>query len=171
MDSIEIFTTALRYEEKIRDLYSNAAQIVDDLRGKSIFGALAADEQGHIDFLYYCLVRLRESKAIDIDLLSTSIPDLKSLTKNLDHLKARIPERMLGDIKTVLRSAPEMEKETSAYYRQSAARSEGAIKEILEKFLVIEVRHEEVVQTELDHALHNGIWFDFMEVDLDAEQD
>lgn len=169
MDSIEIFTTALRYEEKIRDLYNNAAEIVDDKRGKTIFGALAADEQGHIDFLYYSLDRLRERKTIDIDLLSTSIPDMKSVTKNLDHLMTKIPERMLGDIKTVLRSALEMEKETSAYYRQSAARSEGAIKEILEKFLVIEVRHEDVVQTELDHAMHNGIWFDFMEVDLEAE--
>ena len=169
MDSIDIFTTALRYEEKIRDLYSNAAQIVDDKRGKTIFGALAADEQGHIDFLQYSLDRLRESKTIDIDLLSTSIPDMKSVKRNLDHLTAKIPERMLGDIKTVLRSALAMEKETSEYYRRSAAKSDGAIKDILEKFLLIEIRHEEVVQTELDHALHNGIWFDFMEVDLEAE--
>jgi rubrerythrin len=169
MDSIDIFTTALRYEEKIRDLYSNAAEIVDDKRGKTIFGALAADEQGHIDFLQYSLGRLRESKKIDIEVLSTSIPDMKSVKSHLDRLKATIPERMLGDIKTVLRSALEMEKETSEYYRQSAAQTEGAIKEILEKFLKIEIRHEEVVQTELDHALHNGIWFDFMEVDLEAE--
>ena len=169
MDSIDIFTTALRYEEKIRDLYSNAAQIVDDERGKTIFRALAADEQGHIDFLQYSLDRLRESKTIDIKLLSTSIPDMKSVQKNLDHITTRIPERMLGDIKTVLRSALAMEKETSAYYRQSAARTEGAIREILEKFLQIEIRHEDVVQTELDHALHNGLWFDFMEVDLETE--
>ena len=169
MNSIDIFTTALGYEEKIRDLYNKAAETVDDERGKTIFRALAADEQGHIDFLQYSLGRLRENKTIDIEQLSTSIPDMKTVQKNLDHLTARIPERMLGDIKTVLRNALVMEKETSAYYRQSAARTEGAIREILEKFLKIETRHEDVVQTELDHALHNGLWFNFMEVDLEAE--
>lgn len=169
MDSIDIFTTALRYEEKIRDLYINAAAIIDDERGKAIFKALADDEQGHIDFLNYSLDQLRESKAIDIKRLSTSIPDKKSVENNLHQMKAKIPQRMLGDIKTVLRSALAMEKETSAYYRQSAAETDGAIQAILEKFLEIEMRHEDVVQIELDHALHNGIWFNFMEIDLESE--
>jgi rubrerythrin len=171
MDSIDIFTTALQYEEKIRDLYVNAAETVDDERGRAIFRALAADEQGHIEFLNYSLDRLSESKPIDIERLSTSIPDKNSVIRSLDRIKAKIPERMLGDIKTVLRSALAMEKETSAYYRQSAAKTEGAIKAILEKFLIIEIRHEDVVQTELDHAQHNGIWFNFMEVDLEVESD
>ena len=167
MDSIEIFTTALEYEIKIRDLYTDAANIIDDERGKAIFKALAVDEQGHVDFLNYSLDQLQKNETIDIDKLSTSIPDRKSVEKNIDHLKAQIPDQMLGDIKTALRSALEMEKETSEYYRRSAAETEGAIKAILEKFVAIEIRHEDVVQIELDHAMHNGMWFNFMEVDLE----
>jgi rubrerythrin len=167
MDSIEIFTTALEYEIKIRDLYTDAARSIDDERGKAIFHALAVDEQGHVDFLNYSLSQLQNNKTIDINKLSTTIPDRTSVEKNLEHLKAQIPRQMLGDIKTVLRSALTMEKETSEYYRRSAAESEGAIKAILQKFVAIEVRHEDVVQIELDHAIHNGIWFNFMEVDLE----
>jgi len=167
MDSIEIFTTALQYEVKIRDTYMKAAEIVDDERGKAIFQALAADEQRHVDFLNYSLDRLRTNNTIDIEKLSTSLPDKKIVEKNLDHIKAQIPRQMLGDIKTVLRSALAMEKETSEYYRRSAVATEGAIKAILEKFLTIEIRHEDLVQIELDHAMHNGMWFNFMEIDLE----
>ncbi len=169
MNSIDIFTTALEYEVKIRDVYKDAATIVDDDRGKAIFQALAVDEQGHIDFLNYGLDQLRKDETIDIEKLSTSIPDKKSVEKNLDRIKSQIPQQMLGDIKTVLRSALVMEKETSEYYRQSAAKARGEIKAILEKFLEIETRHEDVVQIELDHAMQNGIWFNFMEVDLEQE--
>ncbi len=169
MDSMDIFTTALQYEEKVRDTYINAAKSIDDERGKAIFQALAADEQGHVDFLNYSLDQLKKNKPIDIERLSTAIPDKARVVKSLDRIKAKIPEQMLGDIKTVLRNALEMEKETSEYYRQSMTKTEGTIKAILEKFLQIEIRHEDVIQTELDHAMHNGIWFNFMEINLEAE--
>lgn len=169
MESIDIFATALQYEEKVRDVYINAAKSVDDERGKAIFQALATDEQGHVDFLNYSLGQLRKNEPIDIERLSTAIPDKASVAKSIDRIKAKIPERMLGDIKTVLRNALAMEKETSEYYRQSTLKTEGTIKAILEKFLQIELRHEDVIQTELDHAMHNGIWFNFMEVNLEAE--
>lgn len=169
MDSISIFTTALGYEEKIRNLYLQAGNTIDDGRGKAIFGALAADEQGHVDFLKYSLEQLREQKVIDIERLSTRIPDSEEVRKNLESLKAKIPERMLGDIKTVLRSALAMEQETSAYYRQAAEKAEGEIKVILEKFVKIETRHEQWVQIELDHATNSGFWFNFMEISLETE--
>ena len=62
-----------------------------------------------------------------------------------------------------------MEKQTSDYYRKAAQQADGAIKTILEKFLEIEIRHEDVVQIELDHASHNGLWFNFMEINLEEE--
>ena len=61
-----------------------------------------------------------------------------------------------------------MEKETSDYYRLAISKTEGNIRKIFKKFLEIEIRHEDVVQIELDHASHNGIWFNFMEIDLEA---
>ena len=169
MDSLTIFTTAMHYEEKIRDLYREAAKTVDDERGKAIFSALADDEQGHIDFLEYSLTQLKAKQAINIEKLTSNIPDKGSIEPKIDQMKARIPEQMLGDIKTVLNSALKMEKETSDYYRKASQQTEGDIKAIMEKFLEIEVRHEDVVQIELDHASHNGMWFNFMEVNLEQE--
>ena len=169
MNSHEIFSTALQYEKKIRDFYRSAAEMVDDQRGKNIFLSLADDEQSHVDFLNYSLEQLQAKGAIDINRLASPIPTLKQLEPKIDHLKAEIPKQMLGDIKSVLDSALKLEKETSAFYRDACSKTDGEIKAILEKFLEIEDRHVDVVQIELDHAQHNGMWFNFMEVDLEAE--
>ncbi len=168
MESIEIFTTSLKYEEKIRDLYRSADGIVDDERGKAIFRALADDEQSHVDFLLYSLEQLKGNGAIDADRLTTSIPARAQIETSIDNMKAQIPERMLGDIKIVLNSALKLEKETSAFYRDARDKTEGEIRKIFEKFIEIEDRHVDVVQIELDHAIHNGMWFNFMEIDLEA---
>ncbi|EKD39505.1 MAG: hypothetical protein ACD_75C00382G0003 [uncultured bacterium] len=168
MDSQEIFTTALEYEEKIRDFYRTAEGIIDDERGKAIFRALAKDEQGHVDFLHYSLGQLQKKGSIDIARLTTSIPARAEIEASLTKMKAKIPERMLGDIKAALGGALKLERETSAYYRDARNKSEGDIRAIFEKFLKIEERHVDVVQIELDHAMHNGMWFNFMEVDLEA---
>jgi rubrerythrin len=169
MNSTEIFTTAIKYEEKVRDLYRSADAIVDDERGKAIFRSLAVDEQSHIDFLLYSLEQLKTSGNIDINRLKTTIPTRAQIETNIKQMQAKIPERMLGDIKTVLNSALILEKETSTFYRNACAQAEGEIQKILEKFLEIEERHVDVVQIELDHASNSGIWFNFMEVNLEAE--
>lgn len=168
MNSLEIFATALQYEEKIRDLYRAADETVDDHRGKRTFRALADDEQSHVDFLRYSLEQLKANRTIDVDRLVTSIPTLKQLESGIQKLKEDIPKQMLGDIKAVLASALKLEKETSAFYRDAYTKTDGEIKIIFGKLLEIEERHVDVVQIELDHAQHNGVWFDFLEVDLEA---
>lgn len=159
---------ALGYEEKIRDLYTSAVDSIDDDRGKAIFRALADDEQSHVDFLHYSITQLKENRPVDADRLSSTIPTGNQIEANIDRLRSKIPEQMLGDIKTVLGSALQLEKETSAFYQKASEQTEGDIKKLFEKFLDIENRHIDVVQIELDHALHNGMWFNFMEVDLEA---
>lgn len=169
MDSIEIFKTAIAFEEKIRDLYLSADKIVDDKRGKAIFKALADDEQSHVDFLLYSIKQLEESGVIDHERLTSPIPSKTEIEANIESMKAQIPERMLGDIKTVLNSALQLEKETSSYYREASKKTDGDIKKIMELFQEIEDRHVDVVQIELDHATNNGMWFDFMEGNLEVE--
>jgi rubrerythrin len=169
MDSIAIFTTALEYEEKIRDLYLSAVATVDDDRGKNIFKALADDEQSHVDFLHYSLEQLRADNSIDKKRLETAIPDTGLINEKIEKMKAQIPSQMLGDIKTVLNRALKLEKETSAFYLDAIQKTEGPIKAIFTKFYDIEQRHVDVVQIELDHAMNNGVWFDFMEANLEVE--
>ena len=169
MNSQEIFSVALQYEEKIRDLYRSADKIIDDERGRAIFRALADDEQSHVEFLLYSLEQLKQNKKIEIDQLGTPIPTLAQIELKVEKLKTKIPILMLGDIKSVLGSALKLEKETSAFYRDASSKTEGYIKTIFEKFLEIEDRHVDVVQIELDHAQNNGMWFNFLiEVDLEA---
>ncbi len=169
MESITVFTTALAYEEKIKDLYRSAERIIDDKRGKAIFRALADDEQSHIDFLHYSLEQLKEAGEIDANRLTNALPDRAAIEKNIAGLTSKIPDRMLGDLKIVLNSALVMEKETSAFYRDACKRTEGSIRKIFERFVAIEDRHVDIVQIELDHASNNGVWFDFMEINLEAE--
>ena len=168
MKSEEIFTQALEYEKKIRDLYLAAVEKIDDKRGKDLFKALADDEQSHVDFLEYSLDKLKNKDDVDISRLGSKIPSVGKLDRNIEKMKDRIPQHMLGDVKRVLNSALQLEIETSRFYKDSYDKAEeGLIKEILKKFHEIEERHVEVVRVELDFSSNNGHWFNFMEIDLE----
>ncbi len=167
MDSVTIFTTALQFEQKIRDLYRTAEKTIDDSRGKAIFGALASEEQSHIDFLENSLEVLKENGEVNPDQLSSIIPDAAQLSGKIDNMKTEIPERMLGDIKRILNSAIKLEEQTTDFYRNAHEQAEGAIKLVLAKFVEIEQRHTDIVQIELDHATHSGHWFNFMESSME----
>ena len=169
MDSTAILHEALHYEEKIRNLYQDAERQIDDPRGKAIFAALAVDEQSHIDFLHYVLNQLAIQGVIDLGRLVSPLPRPEQFEARLAAIQHAIPQRMLGDIKSILSSALQLEKETSAFYSRAVATTSGAIKMMMEKFVEIENRHTELVRIELDHASGLGTWFDFMEVSMELE--
>ncbi|WP_457577073.1 rubrerythrin [Desulfomarina sp.] len=169
MDSREIFLEAIHYEKKVRDLYFSAVEKVDDKRGKTLFQALGADEQSHIDFLEYSLDILQSEGVIDVSKLNTPIPAREKIEKQMQAMSAEIPEKMLGDVKRLLDAALKLEIETSNYYKKASEKAEGRIKEVLEKFLEIENRHIDIVQIELDHAQKSGHWFNFMEISMEVE--
>jgi len=167
MNSEEIFVSAIVYEKKVRDLYLSADEIIDDERGIKIFKALAQDEQSHVDFLEYSLEVLKQQGQIDIEKLNSSIPPKELFQDKIEKMKKEIPVQLLGDIKRILNSALKLEIETSNFYENACEKTQGPIREIFEKFLAIERRHEEIVQIELDHASNSGHWFDFMEIDME----
>jgi rubrerythrin len=164
MDSREIFKNALAYEKKIRDLYLTAVNTIDDDRGKELFQALADDEQSHVDFLVYSLDNLASDRQIDIKNLTT-LP--LSIEKDIGSMKNKIPQQMLGDIKRALNAALSLEVETSQFYKTAWEDTKGPIKEIFKKYYEIEPGHGEVVQIQLDYAIGNGYWFNFMEIDME----
>ncbi len=167
MESTAIFTQALEFEKKIRDLYRAAESMIDDDRGKGIFRGLAEEEQSHIDFLEAGLETLKKNGKIDLSRLTTAIPDVELIRSKIEEMKARIPEKMLGDIKSVLNSALRMEIQTTEFYQDMYNKTEGDIQKVLGKFVEIEQRHTDVVRIELDHASHNGFWFNFMELSME----
>ena len=168
MDSITIFKKALEFEKKIRDLYLSAIDIVDDERGKKIFKTLAKEEQSHVDFLEHSIAALTDQGSISLKTFNTIVPDTKDLNKNIASMKVAIPDQMLGDIKRVLSSALKLEEETTQYYEQAFESADGDIKEVLNKFIIIEQRHTDVVRFELDHASRNGFWLDFPEISMEV---
>ncbi len=167
MNSEQIFMDALEYEKRIRNMYFEAMENVDDQRGKALFKALGDDEQSHVDFLEYSLATLKAGDVIEIDRLKTAIPSKKMIAAHVAAMMERIPQQMLGNVKRLLNSALSIEVETSAFYRDALGKTEGDIQKIFAKFLEIEERHVAAVQMELDHASKNGFWFDFMEIDLE----
>ncbi len=167
MNSEQIFIDALDYEKRIRDMYFEAVENVDDQRGQELFKALGDDEQSHVDFLEYSLATLQSGGAIDIQKLKTAIPSNKQIADHVAAMADRIPDQMLGNIKRLLNSALSIEVKTSTFYGDAVERTDGDIKKIFEKFLEIENRHVEAVQVELDYATKSGFWFNFMEIDLD----
>lgn len=167
MNSEEIFVSAIVYEKKIRDLYLSADEIIDDERGINIFKALAQDEQSHVDFLEYSLDVLKQQGQIDIKRLNSSIPPKELFQDKIEKMKKEIPVQLLGNVKRILNSALKLEIETSEFYENACKKTEGPIREIFEKFLAIERRHEDIVQIELDHASNSGHWFNFMEMDME----
>ncbi len=167
MSSEQIFIDALEYEHRIRDMYFEAVDKVDDQRGKDLFKALGEDEQSHVDFLEYSLASLKSGDTIDLNRLQSTIPAKDRIASHVSSMTDRIPEQMLGNIKRLLNSALSIEVETSDFYREAAAQTSGDIQAVFKKFLEIEERHVEAVQIELDYATKSGFWFNFMEVDLE----
>jgi rubrerythrin len=168
MTSEEIFSTALVYEKKIRDLYRSAVETIDDDRGKALFKALADDEQGHVKFLEYSLGILQEQKQLDAEKPDTAIPLPARDLEKIREMAHKIPKNILGDLKRVLNAALSLEIETSRFYHDAIQKTEkGPVRDILKKFYDIEQRHVEVVQIELDFASNNGYWFNFMETDME----
>jgi rubrerythrin len=168
MDSIFVFSTALKFEKEIRDLYATAVSTIGDARAKSIFGALAKEEQDHVDFLEKSLDVLKNKGNISPEQLKTTLPDTEMIRKNIETMKSQIPEEILGDVKRVLSSALKLEIETTDFYRDAFARTEGVIQTVLGKFVEIEQRHTDVVRFELDYASRNGFWLDFMEKSMEV---
>lgn len=168
MTSEEIFSTALVYEKKIRDLYRSAVENIDDAQAKSLFKALADDEQSHVAFLEHSLAKLKDQKDLTVEKPVTAIPLPARDLEKIQAMADKIPKKILGDLKRVLNAALALEIETSRFYHDAIQKTQkGPVRDILEKFYDIEQRHVEVVQIELDFASNNGYWFNFMETDME----
>ncbi|MGD9017743.1 MAG: ferritin family protein, partial [Desulfobacterales bacterium] len=58
---------ALVYEKRIRDMYKEAAAKTQDPTAIKLFGALAKDEQGHVDYLEHRLTQLETEGQVTVD--------------------------------------------------------------------------------------------------------
>lgn len=161
-------TSALEVEERIRDLYVEAAKRVDDPAGKAIFQALADDEQRHVDYLNSRLVEWQKDGQISTEVLTSTIPDKTIIRKAAAGVASTLREETRGLKQQMLSQALTMEIETSRFYKQLVETVEADYQPMFSRFLEIEDNHIEAVQFELDHLSRTGFWYGFEEFDMES---
>ena len=159
--------SALEFENRIRDLYVDAATRIDDPAGRKIFKALADDEQRHVDYLEHRLAEWRRKGEISIAALESAIPDKSAIQAAASRLKTISREDSRGLKQQMLSQALAMEIETSRFYRDLVDTVAVGYRGMFARFLEIEDNHVEAVQFELDHLSHTGFWFGFEEFDME----
>lgn len=161
-------TSALAFENRIRDLYLEAVAGTDDAAGKKIFQALADDEQRHVDYLESRLDEWQRQGQVTVATLESTIPDRAAIRKEAAALQKTINQDTRGLKQQMLSRALEMELETSRFYKQLVEKVSGAHREMFARFLEIEDNHVEAVQFELDHVGSTGFWYGFEEFDMES---
>ena len=167
MELEKAIKTALEYETRIRDLYVEAVRRTEDPTGKTIFQALADDEQRHVDYLNSKLDEWQRHGQISVSALESSIPDKAVIRKEAGALEAKISEDTRGLKQQMLSQALAMEIETSRFYKEMVDAMQGEYQTMFARFLEIEDNHVEAVQFELDHLTKTGFWYGFEEFDME----
>jgi rubrerythrin len=161
-------TSALEFENRIRDLYIEAVARTDDPAGKKIFQALADDEQRHVDYLDSRLDEWQRRGQLTAARLASTIPDKTAIRKEAAALQSKMSEDARGLKQQMLSRALEMEIETSRFYKELIGQVADDHKAMFERFLEIEDNHVEAVQFELDHLNDTGFWYGFEAFDMES---
>jgi rubrerythrin len=163
----EAINTAIGYEIKIRDVYREAEQAVDDEAGKRIFEALGNDEQHHIDYLRHTLEQLNNTGKIDPARLDSSIPSGETIDREAAKVESLVAKEFYGVRRQMLSRALKAEIETSEFYQKMVNELTVEGQALFARFLEIENNHINAVQFELDYMSKTGYWFDFKEFDME----
>jgi rubrerythrin len=167
MDSGDAIRAAIGYEERIRDLYAEAARDAADASAKALFAALGADEGSHAEYLKSRLAVLARTGGVDLPPLGSALPDPKRIEASIGRAATETVGEALGGEFGALERALRAEEETSAFYRDMVARLPEDARALFARFLEIEEGHTRIVRAELDLVSRTGHWFDVREFDLD----
>ncbi len=165
----EAIVKALEYENRVRDVYREACEKSKDPIGRKVFGVLADEEQGHVDYLEAKLVALRSSGEVTPGDLHTVLPTKEAIEAGVEGLRSELAET--GDRATeeaLLRRALALEEETSNFYFSMVKTLPEEGIAFFNPFLAIEQGHVSIVQAELDSVTGMGFWFDYQEFDLEV---
>jgi len=160
---------AIQHEHRVRDHYAQGALEILDPLGRRVFETLAREEQGHVDYLESRLVEWNRTGKLTAPELPTLLPTLALVEQAKARLEAGPPaELAVQSEMDLLKTALELERTTSSFYRGLVEKLPPAHKQLFARFLEIEEGHLAIVQAEIDAVAGHGHWFDFMEFDLEA---
>ncbi|NLI14664.1 MAG: ferritin family protein [candidate division Zixibacteria bacterium] len=160
--------TAIEFENRVRDVYRQAFNKAGDEVGKRVFKALADEEQQHVDYLNSRLELWRKQGDLDFGKLETSVPSKSTIANGLAKLRGHIKETDRGAELQLLNRALDIEMETSDFYRRMVDEMDAEPRKMFARFLEIEEGHQAIVKAEIDALTGMGVWFDFIEFDLES---
>ena len=165
----EAIQTALEFEKKVYKTYADVMDKMDDPVGKKVFKQLSLEEAQHVTYLQHRLDEWKKDGHLNIRELSTIVPDKARIAEGRERIAQSVQKRHPHPSEIeYLKNAFEVEKETSAFYRQMVSELSGEGQELFSRFLEIEEGHVAIVQAEIDSVQGMGFWFDVMEFNLEA---
>ncbi len=167
MELEDALVAAIDYEERIRDVYREAAGAVTDPLGRRLLEALGDDEQRHVDYLRERLERWRSTGRLEVERLESAVPPREVIEEEAKMHATNLPADVRGDEKQVLSRALQVEVETSEFYRRMTEEMPGEAREMFRGFLEIEDRHIATVQIQLDYYSRTGYWMGIKEFDME----
>jgi rubrerythrin len=168
MDVEQAIKTAIEYENKVRDVYKEAINKAGDDIGRRVFKALADEEQHHVDYLNSRLEIWQKQGRLDYGKLDTTVPAKSVIASGLEKLRGHMKEANRGAELQMLNRALDVEMETSNFYKKMVAELKAEPQKMFARFLEIEEGHQAIVKAEIDALTGMGVWFDFVEFDLES---
>lgn len=165
MDLEQAIKTALEFENKVCGTYAEAMEKAEDPVARRVFGTLAREEQGHVEYLEHCLDQWKKEGKLTPETLATAIPSEEQIARGLEEMKSKVEARR--DASTVevelLQKAIEAEEATSNYYKQMVGQLDETGQKLFRRFVEIEEGHLAIVKAEMDSVQGLGYWFDMPE--------
>jgi rubrerythrin len=165
MNLEEAIKTAIEYENKVHATYKEAEEKAADPVGKRVFGVLAKEELGHIEYLEHCLASWQKDGKLTVQTLDTAIPSRDKIDAGAELLKERLGEKKTGSSVEIelLQRAIDVETETSGFYKRMVSELSDEGQQLFARFVEIEEGHLAIVKAEMDSVSGLGYWFDMPE--------
>ena len=164
----EAIKTAVDHEERVRDLYKESINKVNNSTVQKIFKVLADEEETHVDYLKNSLKEWEDSGIISVEKLETAIPNKDVIEANIKKLKKYTYEQEFNEELEAFKKALESEIESTNFYKRMVKELPEESQGLFTRLIEIEEGHELIIQAEIDNLNKLGFWFDFMEFNLEA---
>jgi rubrerythrin len=164
----EALGTSIELEERVRDVYVEAAEGAENPESERFFRLMADEEQSHVDYLHSRLDKWTAEGTVSSDGLSTAVPSRSVIEEETEKLRGGAGGGK-GRIEIeYLRKAHAVERETNDFYARMVEELPDTARGLFRRFLEIEDGHLALVQAQLDLAVGTGYWFDVREFNLEG---
>jgi rubrerythrin len=165
----EAITTAIEFEKKVHESYSQAMSRARDPAARRFFEVLATEELGHVAYLESRLGEWQQTGHLTAAKLDTAIPSRARIAAGVERLRQRLGTPVASGVEVQLaQQAVEAEKEAAAFYAKMVGDLGAEGQELFTRFVEIEEGHLAIAQAEVNAATGLGFWFDVREFDLEA---